>query len=230
MIGPIVSNEAFFFVAIVALAGLMVLFDWRARQAVPVALPAGLQIPRDGGAGPAKVLAIAPLPGAERRKQLWESRREKLWTAAVCVSSFVFVILVTAEFIYAKNATALSPSAVVEASQGVVRIPVDSVSDGDLHRFAYVAGGVSTRFIVLKTGERLATALDACEICGAQGYYQKGASIMCKNCSSAIYGPTIGLVGGCNPVPLRSTVQGSELLIRASDLEAGSKFFAAREN
>lgn len=210
LIGPIVSNEAFFFVTILALAALMVLFDWRARKA---------QVPAGG-----------PVSGAAHRKDLWESRREKLWTTAVCVSSFVFVLLVTAEFIYAKNETALSAALPVATAAGMIRIPVDSVSDGDLHRFTYKSGEASVRFIVVKTGGRLATALDACEICGSQGYYQKGTSILCKNCSSAIYGPTIGLVGGCNPVPLISTVQGSELLIRASDLESGSKYFAAREN
>ena len=222
LIGPIVSNEAFFFVTILALAALMVLFDWRSRQAL---LSQG-----SGGQAQAKAPASGFATGAAHRKELWESRREKLWMAAVCVSSFVFVVLVTAEFIYAKNEAALSPAQPVAAAQGIIRIPVDSVSDGDLHRFLYTAEGVSTRFIVVRAGGRLATALDACEICGAQGYYQKGAAIFCKNCGAAIYGPTIGLVGGCNPVPLRSTVEGSELVIRASDLESGSKFFAAPED
>jgi high-affinity iron transporter len=209
LIGPIVSNSVFFFVTILALAALMVLFDWRSRQhAAPAA---------EGGSH------------AAQRKQIWESRREKLWTVAVCVSSFVFVLLVTAEFIYAKNETALSPSASVASDNGLIRIPLDAVSDGNLHRFVYSADGANTRFIVIKTGDRLATALDACDICGSQGYYQKGASIFCKNCSSAIYGPTIGTVGGCNPVPLSSKVEGASLVIRASDLETGSKFFSAHE-
>lgn len=210
LIGPIVSNEIFFFVTIVALAALMVLFDWRARHS--------------------KAAATTELAGAAHRKELWESRREKLWTAAVCASSFVFVVLVTAEFIYAKNETALSAAVPVTASQALIRIPLASVSDGDLHRFIYNAGDKSTRFIVVHVGDRFATALDACEICGSQGYYQKGSSILCKNCSSAIYGPTIGMVGGCNPVPLRSTVEGSDLLIQAADLEPGSKFFMTHEN
>ncbi len=209
LIGPIVTNEAFFFVTIVALASLMVLFDWRARHAKP--LPA------------------ESASSAAARKQAWESRRERLWTAAVCVSSFIFVVLVTAEFIYAKNETALSIATPVSTVQGVVRIPVASVSDGDLHRFVYSAGGAETRFIVIKVGDRLATAFDACEICGSQGYYQKGTSILCKNCGSAIYGPTIGVTGGCNPVPLHSTVEGADLLIQQSDLNPGARFFAPRD-
>lgn len=207
LIGPIVGNSVFFFVAILALAALMVLFDWRSRQS--------------------SVAAHAATTGAAQRMEQWQARRDKIWTAAVCVSAFVFVVLVTAEFIYAKNQKALSPATPVTGNAGMIRIPISEVSDGNLHRFLYDANDSHTRFIVLKAGDKLNTALDACEICGAQGYYQKGAEIYCKNCSSAIYGPTIGLVGGCNPVPLASVVEGSDLVIRLSDLESGAKFFAA---
>ena len=196
----------------------MVLFDWRTRQTLP-----------SQGAGLAEVPPSGSISSAARRKQLWEFRKERLWTAAVCVSSFVFVLLVTAEFIYAKNETALSPAQPVAAAGDLIRIPANTVSDGNIHRFVYSTGDGTTRFIVVRVGDRLATALDACVICGPQGYYQKGASILCKNCGTAVYGPTIGIAGGCNPVPLPSSVEGSELLIRTADLESGSKLFRAHE-
>ena len=209
LIGPIVSNEVFFFVAILALAALMVLFDWRARRAA--------------AAPPSAISA------AGRRMQLWTARKEGLWTAAVCASAFVFILLVTAEFLYAKNETALSPATPVAAEGGLVQIPVASVSDGNLHRFLYTTADTAVRFIVLRTGDRLATALDACDICGPLGYYQKGTAIFCKNCAAAIYGPTIGLLGGCNPVPVPSTVEGAELRIKVSDLESRSAIFQRHE-
>ena len=209
VIGPIVSNDVFFFVAILALAAWMVLYDWRARQAV--AAPSG------------------QATEAERRKQLWATQRERLWTAAVCGSAFVFILLITAEYLYAKNQTTLSPALTVQATDGAVRIPVATVSDGALHRFLYQGTEGTIRFIVVRTGDRLATALDACTICGSQGYYQSGPTIFCKNCSAAIFAPTIGLTGGCNPVPLPSSVEGDELLIRVSDLAPGSGLFSAGE-
>jgi FTR1 family protein len=208
-IGPIVTNDVFFFVLILALASLMVLFDWRSRQA--------------------RFAAAESVSSAERRKQQWNARREKLWTAAVCSSAFVFILLVTAEFIYARNETALSPAEPVQAEGGTIRIPVGAVSDGNVHRFVYSAGGTAARFLVIRAGERLATAFDACRICGSQGYYQKAATMICKNCGAAIYGPTIGTSGGCNPVPLASAVEGSELRIQVSDLMSGASFFAIRE-
>lgn len=200
IVGPIVSHDIFFVVAIVALAALMVLFDWRSRQAL------------------APAAATAAGSDAERRRELYRARREKLWTAAVCGSSFLFIVLLTAEFIYAKGLTALSPAQSVTADGGVIRIAVESVSDGNLHRFSYNTGDASVRFIVVRTGGRLATAMDACEICGSQGYYQSGPEIFCRNCSAAIYTPTIGVTGGCNPIPLPAMDSGTELVIQVSDL------------
>src|SRR5262249_61635766 len=69
IIGPIVRNDFFFFVTIVALAGLMVLFEARRRQAVAV-----------------------PSSAAEARKSRWSARRERLWMVAVFASSFLFII------------------------------------------------------------------------------------------------------------------------------------------
>src|SRR5438270_8742750 len=87
LIGPIVSNETFFFVTIVALAGLMVLFDARRPQHAPL-----------------------PESGAEKRKALWSARRERLWMVSVYATSFVFILLITAQFIYARSLTNLSPA------------------------------------------------------------------------------------------------------------------------
>ncbi len=84
IIGPIVRNELFFFVTILALAALMVLFELKSRQ--PVELPAA---------------------GAARRKALWTTRRERLWMGSVYMCSFVFIVMVTASFIYEKSASAL---------------------------------------------------------------------------------------------------------------------------
>src|SRR5712671_4058643 len=60
IIGPIVRNELFFFVTILALAAIMVLFEARRRQ-------------------PVQVLESA----AEKRKAQWSARRERLWMTAV---------------------------------------------------------------------------------------------------------------------------------------------------
>ncbi|HWP85873.1 MAG TPA: Fe-S-containing protein [Terriglobia bacterium] len=213
IIGPIVSNEVFFVVAILALAAWMILIDWRARQ--PLAAD-----PSSAGAAASSV---------ERRKQLWTARRERLWTAAVCGSAFVFILMVTAEYLYAKSQTALSPATAVSATGDAVRISAGTVADGNLHRFLYEGPAGAVRFIVLRVGERYAAALDACTICGPQGYYQSGPNIFCRNCSAAIYGPSIGLTGGCNPIPLESSLEGDTLVIPLAEFEKGAGLFQRSE-
>jgi uncharacterized membrane protein len=110
---------------------------------------------------------------------------------------------------------------------GAVRIPVASVSDGVLHRFELDDAGTSVRFIVIeKADHTLATAFDACQICGAKGFYQKGPNVICKNCASALVTGTIGTKGGCNPIPLQSRIDGGMLVIDEGALEHESKRFA----
>jgi uncharacterized membrane protein len=71
----------------------------------------------------------------------------------------------------------------------------------------------------------IATAFDACEICGAKGYYQEGSNVACLHCGSTIYPPSIGQRGGCNPIPLPSRREGDQLVLRAADLAAGVPLF-----
>jgi FTR1 family protein len=204
IVGPVVKNDIFFFVTILALAAAMMLLEWRKRRA-----------PRTEG-----------LEGAALRKAQWSARRERLWMTASCVASCAFILMITAEFVYARQSTALSPSVPVALQNGAVRIPMASVSDGILHRFELQDGGVNVRFIVIqKPDHTLATALDACAICGTQGYYQKGSEVICRNCGSAIVISTIGIKGGCNPIPLKSHVEGAMLVIDADALDPAARIF-----
>ncbi|HEX9112298.1 MAG TPA: Fe-S-containing protein, partial [Terriglobales bacterium] len=164
IIGPIVRNDLFFFITILVLAGLMVLFEMKSRQ--PVELP------------PA---------GAARRKALWTARRERLWMASVYVCSFIFIVMVTAGFIYEKSASALSPATEVTFVNGAVSIPVKQVYDDNLHRFEAKEGGVDIRFwLYQKPDGKIATLFDACEICGPVGFYKGAQGVICKNCAAPI--------------------------------------------
>ena len=203
LIGPIVSNEWFFFVTIVALAALMVLFEARRRQPLPV-----------------------PESPAERRKALWSARRERLWMSAVYATSFLFIVMVTAEFIYAKSVSALSPATPVTFTGGSLSIPLSQVSDGDLHRFAAREAGTDIRFLLYQKPDGKVVALfDACQICGPVGFFKGANGFVCKNCSAPINGQSVGTPGGCNPVPLRSTADGNSIVIQEVDLGAGTKLF-----
>jgi len=203
LIGPIVTNEWFFFVTIVALAGLMVLFDARRRQ--PVALP------------------DAP---AEKRKALWSARRERLWMVSVYATSFVFILLVTAEFIYAKSTSQLSPATSVTFADGPVSIPLSQVSDGDLHRYVAREQGTDVRFLLYKKPDgKVVAVFDSCQICGPVGFFKGPNGIVCKNCAAPINPQSVGTPGGCNPVPLHSSSTADAIVIQEADLLTGASMF-----
>jgi high-affinity iron transporter len=70
------------------------------------------------------------------------------------------------------------------------------------------------RFMVVhQTNGDYVTALDACQICGRVGYRQEGQNVICRNCGAAVYIPSIGTAGGCNPIPVKSTVAGGEVIV-----------------
>jgi high-affinity iron transporter len=203
IIGPIVRNDLFFFITIFALAALMVLFEVKRRQ--PGTLPES---------------------PAERRKALWSARRESLWMASVYASSFVFIVLVTAEFIYTKSVSALSPATEVTFVNGQVSIPLTLVQDGDLHRYAAQENGSTVRFwLYQKPDGKIATVLDACEICGAVGFYKGPNGVVCKNCAAPINPQSVGMPGGCNPVPLKAQVTSDAVIIQEADIAARSRMF-----
>jgi len=203
IIGPIVRNDLFFFITIFALAALMVLFEVKRREPGTLSTSA-----------------------AERRKAVWSARRERLWMASVYASSFVFIVLVTAEFIYTKSVSALSPATEVTFVNGQVSIPLTQVQDGDLHRFSAQENGTTVRFwLYQKPDGKIATVLDACEICGAVGFYKGRNGVVCKNCAAPINPQSVGMPGGCNPVPLKAQITADAVIIQEADIAARSRMF-----
>ena len=203
IVGPIVANDWFFFVTIFALAALMVLFEVKRRE------------PASGAAS-----------AAERRKAAWSVRRERLWMASVYASSFLFILLVTAEFIYAKSLSAPSPATEVTFVNGQVAIPLAQVSGGDLHRFSARENGVDIRFwLYQKPDGKIATVFDACQICGGVGFYKGPNGVVCKNCAAPINPQSVGTSGGCNPIPLNATINSDSVIIQEADIAAGARVF-----
>src|SRR4029077_7848488 len=96
----------------------------------------------------------------------------------------------------------------IQADGSVVRVPLSEVSDANLHVYSVTANGTSLRFMVIrKPNGSWGTALDACLICGMAGYRQDGSNVVFRNCAAAIYMPTIGEAGGCNPVGVPSRTE-----------------------
>jgi FTR1 family protein len=205
LIGPIVRNNFFFPVSILALAILMVLLEYRRRQPE----------------------AIAATSKAEERKLLWTARRERLWAITLVATSFVFIITITAEFIYTKSISASPPPTELTFANGQVSVPKSQVTDGELHPYQANVKGTEIRFLLYRKPNGDVVAIyDACSVCGAIGFYKRGSDIICKNCSAPINAQSVGQPGGCNPIPLKATTVGDNIVITETDLAQEARQFS----
>jgi len=203
ILGPIVRNELFFFVFIFGAATLLILREWQA-------------------ASQAK-LGKETLNDAEKRLLESQNRRQRNWMMAAAIASLTVILVLTADFIYARASSAPPTARSINAVGDIVRVPVSEVQDGSLHLFTVNAGGQSLRFMIIKKPNGWGVALDACRICGAEGYRQDGQNVICRHCASAIYIPSIGDQGGCNPIGVASHVDGGDLVIDISSLTQAAK-------
>jgi len=198
LLGPIVANELFFFVFVFGAAALMIIREWLAASH--------------------NKATTAVANDAERRLIESQNRRQRRWMIAAASMSLAVILALTADFIYAKVNSAPPQARAVEAVNGIVKVPVVEVQDGNLHLFTLKANGQAIRFMVIKKPNGYGTALDACLICGAEGYRQDGQNVICRHCASAIYIPSIGQKGGCNPIGFTSQVQGDDVVIDVSSV------------
>ncbi|OOF50979.1 hypothetical protein BKK54_04600 [Rodentibacter genomosp. 1] len=112
-----------------------------------------------------------------------------------------------------------------------VRIPIEQVKDGKLHRFVWIADdGKAVRFFIINRQPNklsLAAVFDACLLCGDQGYVMQGNQVVCVGCGVHMFIPSIGKPGGCNPVPIEDWQQTeNELIIHRTSLEDGLNLFS----
>jgi len=199
LIGPIVRNELFFFVFIFGAATLLILREWQSVSHSKATQNAGTD--------------------SEKRLLESQNRRQRRWMIAAATASLTVILVLTADFIYARANSAPPSARPVAAVNNEVRIPLTEVQDGSLHLFTVTIDGQSLRFLIIKKPNGFGTALDACRICGAEGYRQDGQNVICRHCGSAIYVPSIGDQGGCNPISVPSRIDAGDLVLDLSALK-----------
>ena len=167
-----------------------------------------------------KSLPVCKNP-AERRKLRFSrliNRRYCLTvTAGLALSIFLFTFVKN----YIERGVVLSPAEPMTVAAGEIIIPVTQIEDGHLHRFAYTASdNTEVRFIVIKKNAvAYGVGLDACDICGHTGYYERKNEVICRLCDVVMNISTIGFKGGCNPVPLAYTLRSGSMVIETINLE-----------
>ena len=165
---------------------------------------------------------------AEHRKLRAGNRRRRRTAVALAIFLGVCVISMSVIKDYDLREVVLSEPETFTVGEDRILVPMESVSDGHLHRFEYRTDNeVNVRWIVVKKpgSASFGVGLDACEVCGNAGYYERNGQVICKRCDVVMNINTIGFKGGCNPIPLPYEVQDGNLVFLLEDLIAGEKEF-----
>ncbi|MDR2133787.1 MAG: Fe-S-containing protein [Treponema sp.] len=158
---------------------------------------------------------------AEGRKIRAGLRANRRWCFTVALGFAFSVLAVTVIRDYTGRGVELSPAEPMTVAGDEILIPVSQVEDGHLHRFVYTASdSTGVRFIVIKkNAAAYGVGLDACDICGPTGYYERKNEVICRLCDVVMNISTIGFKGGCNPVPLAYTLRSGSMVIETANLE-----------
>ena len=159
---------------------------------------------------------------AEHRKIKAKWRGIRRWATTVMVVCLIGVLNLTVVEAMNQTDTTLSP---IEEASAVdsenVYISFEQVSDGHLHRFAYTSDDdVQIRFIVIKkpNSSSYGIGLDACDVCGETGYYEKDGQVVCNLCDVVMNISTIGFKGGCNPIVIPYEINNGQIIVPISGL------------
>jgi uncharacterized membrane protein len=171
--------------------------------------------------------AIAGNNPAERRKVRAALRTGRRWCVTAVVCFAVSVLSMTVVKRYTEKGVELSPAEPMTIEAGEILIPLTQIEDGHLHRFAYnTSDGTEVRFIVIKkNAAAYGVGLDACDICGATGYYERKDEVICRLCDVVMNISTIGFKGGCNPVPLAYGLRSGFMVVETVNLENEKRRF-----
>lgn len=128
---------------------------------------------------------------------------------------------------YANREVALSAPEEYTVEDGMIVVPLSALEDGHLHRYTYdTPDGIHMRFFLIKKSEgAYGVVLDACEICGPSGYFERGDEVICKLCDVVMNRGTIGFKGGCNPIPIPYRIHDEKVKIDPKDLDNNSSIF-----
>ncbi len=201
IIGPLVNHDFLFFS--VLLLGAMVWMIFRSRPSRPSFL--------ESGNGP-------NTPSARKRLERALKKKLRRWRFGLVLMILISVGLMMG-FYVATRPPATTPAEVLVPSGDVVRIPLKNLPEDTLVFYEIDLGDTNVRVFLLRHRGKVFTLLDACLLCGLKGYYQKGKTVYCRHCSAPITLDTIGVPGGCNPIPLPHTLETGYAIVKVSELK-----------
>jgi uncharacterized membrane protein len=153
---------------------------------------------------------------AQHRKIIAKWRIYRRWSVVVAVCFVMVIFSMTGLKALTSKVVELSPIEDTVIKDDAVYVSFDQVSDGHLHRFGYTTeDGTTIRFIVIKKPDSSSygIGLDACDICGETGYYEKNDQVVCNLCDVVMNINTIGFKGGCNPIIIDYSISDGNIIV-----------------
>ena len=168
---------------------------------------------------------------AKLRKEKWRLIVNKRWSYSSIFFATIVVFSVTYINYQITKPVELTAAQPYQEEGNNIIIPLSEVDDGHLHRFSYKKDGHDIRFIIVKKPNSTAygVGLDACQICGVAGYYERKNDVVCKRCDVVMNKATIGFKGGCNPIPFEYKIENSKIIIEKSVLDKEKERFPIGE-
>ena len=127
------------------------------------------------------------------------------------------------------NAVSVETNVSAETIGDQVSYPASLFADGRARHFELKHANLTIRYFILKSSDGvIRAAFDACDVCwpAGKGYYQDGDVMVCRNCGRRFASVLVNEVqGGCNPAPLKRSLQGEQVVIRAQDILQGKQYF-----
>ncbi|MBI5074234.1 MAG: DUF2318 domain-containing protein [Nitrospirae bacterium] len=131
-------------------------------------------------------------------------------------------------FVSCSKSPARYQNALVRDSRVVISL--SDVSDGKVHFYTYSKSGKQVNFFVRTDGKgTVSSYYDACFTCykKKKGYRQEGPDLICNECSMkfGVAEEKWEEKDGCNPIYLKSSIEGNNLVIDTAVIEKGAKLF-----
>ena len=158
---------------------------------------------------------------AQKRKLRAAMRNIRRWACAAVACAVVGTVNLTAVHAINNQKPVEAPVEQCEMDNTNMYVDFSQVDDGHLHRFAYTTDkGTEIRFIVIKkpNSSSYGVGLDACDICGEAGYFEREGQIVCKRCDVVMNINTIGFKGGCNPIVIDYEVRDGQIIVPVEGL------------
>jgi len=174
---------------------------------------------------------------AEQRNETWQQgKRISRWiiTAGILsISALVALVSMNLTGLQAAGSSAKPIEELVASgakSYPTVTYPVKQFADGKARHFTYrTPDGITIKYFIVRSSDGvIRAAFDACDVCwpSGKGYYQEGDYMVCRNCGKRFVSVKVNEEkGGCNPAPLRRTVQDDQVILEVNDILEGRSYF-----